>query len=305
MTAPFLTHKQCLIARYGAPLYRVPVSFGFGCPNRDPHGQGGCAFCDESGASSIIAQDADDMAEQVRRGVDFARSRYGAKRFMAYVQSFTGTFAPVNHQRALYAELLSLAPFDALCVATRPDCLSSDTLALLAELRQRLDVLVELGVQTVHDATLHRIGRGHDWECSRRAIGDLAARDLLVVAHVILGLPGETRDHFRQTAEALARLPLAGVKLHNLHVLRGTRMAAEFARAPFPVYGPEDYADVVIDCIRRLPPNVAVMRINTDSPPARLIAPRWEISKGQFRDVVMRMMRARGVRQGDLFLKDL
>lgn len=307
--APFLTHKQYMAERYGAPLYRVPVDFGFGCPNRQSDGSGGCVFCDGSGARAVFVRPEQPVEEQVRQGVAFARRRYGTEHFMAYVQAFTATAAPVAEQRAMFARLLGAQRFEALSVGTRPDCLPPETLDLLAGLGERktedgrrkhgLDVWVELGVQTVHDETLRRIERGHDWACSRRAILDLHARGVLVAAHVILGLPGETAEHFARTASELARLPVAAVKIHNLHVLSGSALARQFREQPFAVMDEREYGEVLIDFLRRLPPGVAIMRLNTDTPPERLIAPRWRMGKGAFLAFVERTMFERGVRQGD------
>jgi radical SAM protein (TIGR01212 family) len=219
---------------------------------------------------------------------------------MAYVQAFTGTHAPPDTQRDLFGRILDLHPFVAISIGTRPDCLPDGTLQVLQALRERLDVWVELGIQTVHNATLTRIHRGHSWETSRLAVERLAARGIRTVAHVILGLPGEDRGHYRETARRLAALPLDGIKVHNLHVVHGSDLAAEYEQCPFPLLNETDYADVLIEFLRLTPPNVAVMRINTDTPPDRLVAPVWRMAKGRFRQHVIDTMTRRGVRQGDL-----
>lgn len=298
--APYYTFRQCLIDLYGAPLHRVPIDAGFGCPHRGADGLGGCTFCAADGGRARQTQGAVDVAEQVRAGVEFARRRYGATRFMAYVQAFTGTHAPPGEQEALYARILATQPFDAIAIGTRPDCLPEPALERLAALRRRLDVWVELGVQTAHDRTLCRINRGHDWACSRRAIESLAARGLRVAAHLILGLPGETAADMHATAAALAALPVAAVKLHNLHVVRGTALAEEYARAPFPVPNAEAYAALAIGVLRRLPTHVAIMRLCTDTPAQDLVAPRWAIGKPEFLRLLADTMRRAGWRQGDL-----
>jgi radical SAM protein (TIGR01212 family) len=189
-------------------------------------------------------------------------------------------------------------PFDAVSIGTRPDCLPDAALDVLADLRRRLDVWVELGVQTVHDATLARINRGHDWAASRDAVLRAAARGLRVAAHLIVGLPGEGTEHFAATTDAVAALPVFAVKIHNLHVIAGTRLAEEYARAPFPVLDERAYADALIGILSRLPPRMAIMRINTDTPPDRLVAPRWAMDKHAFREFVVAGMRRRGARQG-------
>lgn len=299
VTPPFYSYRQFMIDRYGGPLHRVPIDPGFGCPHRGPDGKGGCTFCPPDGSRASYIK-ADSLEEQVKQGLAFARARYGAKRFLAYIQAFTGTFAPESRQRELYLRLLKAFPFVAVSIGTRPDCLPEATLDLLCDLRQRLDVWVELGIQTVHDATLRRIRRGHDWAAGRGAILRLQERGIGTAVHVILGLPGETPEHFSRTADELAALPVDAVKIHNLHVVRGATLAAHFEKEAFAVYDEHAYAEILIDFIRRLPPNVAIMRINTDTPPQRLIAPVWKMSKGQFRQFVIGEMNRRGVRQGDL-----
>ena len=299
MPEPFTTYRRYLTERYGAPLHRVPIDLGFGCPNRNPDGTGGCAFCPADGGRADITAGAETVEEQIERGIAFARRRYGAEQLMAYVQAFSGTFAPASVQRERYARILAAYPFRALSVGTRPDCLPPETLSFLDELRGALDVGVELGVQTTHDATLDAVNRGHTWAASRAAIETLAARGITVAAHVILGLPGETREHFRRTAVRLSELPVAAVKIHNLHVVRGTALAATFERAPFPVYDEEAYAAILIDFLRHLRPSIAIMRLTTDTPAARLVAPRWTLSKGAFRERLVRTMTAAGHRQGD------
>ena len=296
---PFRTWRQFMIDTYGAPMHRVALDLGFGCPHRRADGTGGCAFCPPDGSRARQTAGAATLAEQIRGGVEFARRRYGATRFMAYVQAYTGTLAPVERQRALVGEILSAFPFDALSIASRPDCLPPDTLDWLADLRDRIELWIELGIQSVHDDTLRRINRGHGWAAGRDAVLALAGRRIRAAAHVILGLPGETPEHARVTAGTLAALPFDGIKIHNLHVVRGTDLAEQFRRAPFPVYGEREYAELAIDFIRRLPPRVAIIRLNTDTPDADLIAPRWTMKKGQFRDYLTQRMIATSARQGD------
>jgi radical SAM protein (TIGR01212 family) len=301
---PFRSYRQFMIETYGAPLQRVPIDPGFGCPHRGSDRGGGCTFCPPDGSRAGYTLGAETLEEQIRTGIDFARARYKATKFMAYIQAFTGTFAPASEQRELYLRLLGAFPFDAVSIGTRPDCLPEATLDLLCELKQRLDVWVELGIQTVHDDTLERVNRGHDWETSRDAILALDQRGLNVAVHVIIGLPGEGREHFRETARRLGRLPINGIKIHNLHVVRGAPLAEEFAGAPFPVYDEHEYADILIDFLRRLPAHMPIMRINTDTAEDDLVAPKWGMKKGQFRQYVIDEMKKNGRRQGDLLIYD-
>jgi radical SAM protein (TIGR01212 family) len=300
MQTPFYSYKQFMIDRYGEPLFRVPIDLGFGCPNRELDGSGGCTFCPENGARAQQTLQSDSVEEQVRDAIEFSRRRYRAKKFMAYFQAYTSTFAPASEQRALYDRVLRNESFDAVSIGTRPDCLSDATLDYLCELNESLEVWVELGVQTAHNETLERVNRGHTWEESRAAILRLHERGLKVAVHVILGLPGESAEQFRQTADALAELPIDGIKLHNLHLIKGTQLATDYLQKQFHLFGPHEYAEHVIDFIRRIPASIPIMRLNTDTPDDDLVAPIWHLEKGQFLEYVQQQMVFREYRQGDL-----
>ncbi len=301
MQNPFYTYKQFMIDQYGEALFRVPIDLEFGCPNRNPDGSGGCTFCPENGARSQQTLNSDSIEAQVHDAVEFSRRRYRAKKFMAYFQAYTSTFATASAQRNLYERVLLNEKFDAVSIGTRPDCLSNETLDYLCELNRSMEVWVELGVQTTNDETLKKINRGHTWEQSREAILKLNERGLKVAVHVILGFDGETATDFKNTAESLAKLPIDGIKIHNLHLISGTQLARDFEQKPFHLFGPHEYAEHVIDFIRRMPSNIPIMRISTDTPDSNLIAPIWDMEKGQFLEYVTQQMIFREYVQGDLF----
>jgi radical SAM protein (TIGR01212 family) len=219
---------------------------------------------------------------------------------MAYFQAYTSTHAPVAQLRRLFDEVLQAHPFRAVVVSTRPDCLPADVLDYLAELASVVDLWVELGVQTANDDILRMVNRGHDFACSQQAIRDLAARGIQVAAHVILGLPGETPDSFRRTASELAKLPLSGLKIHNLHVVKGTPLADLWRQGRCPVWDEHEYAEVLMDFLRRVPADWPIMRLVSDTHRSDLLAPIWWLTKTQFAEYVTRQMCERGWRQGDL-----
>lgn len=297
---PYLGFPQWMRDHYGTILHRVPLDLGFGCPNRSENGTGGCIFCAENGGRARQITTAETLEEQIEQGVRFARRRYRATEFLAYVQAFTGTFAPKSEQRRRISRILQTVPFRAISIGTRPDCLPDATIDYLCELRNQLDVWIELGVQTLHDDTLRTIRRGHTSLQSRETLQRLHDAGLRTAVHLITGLPGETRDHVRATADALADLPFDGIKIHNLHILKGTELARRHAQNPLPIPDEYEHAEMVIDILRRIPPHVAVMRIQTDSDPDQLAAPHWTMSKGRFREFVDEQMRLREYRQGDL-----
>jgi radical SAM protein (TIGR01212 family) len=298
MNSPFLQYKTYMKARYGEPLFRVPIDFDLGCPNREADGSGGCTFCNVRGSKAVQTIGKDSVEEQMAEAIRFARDRYGAKKYMAYIQAFSATFG--ESQQPMYLDLLDAFDFTAVSIGTRPDCLTPQAYDFLVELKKHIEVWVELGVQTMHDRTLERINRGHDWAASERAIKRLHELGINVAVHVILGLPGETAEDFQQTADALAALPIDAVKIHNLHIERGTTLAQEHALAPLPVLMEHDFAEHLMDFIRRMPPGIPIMRLTTDTLDEELIAPKWHMAKGQFRDYVIQQMVCREWKQGDL-----
>ena len=296
----YSSYKETLEQRYGEALYRVPIDLGLGCPNREKGGSGGCTFCPENGARAVQILDLDDTKEQIEAGISFAKRRYKAQQFMLYIQAYTGTLLSVIEQKKQYAELLAAYPFKAFCIGTRPDCLSTATLDYLEELNKSIDVIVELGVQSIHDRSLELINRQHNWASSKQAILELNRRGIQVCAHVIVGLPGETEEDFLATAEALAALPIDGIKIHNLHVIEGTELARQYMRKPFPLLSEYQYLDILIAMIRRLPRKISLMRFVTDTEEQELLAPKWQMTKAPFYALFRKHMRYRGYEQGDL-----
>ncbi|MDF7798204.1 TIGR01212 family radical SAM protein [Pontiellaceae bacterium B1224] len=299
MKKPYLQYKDYMKERYGDALFRVPIDFNTGCPNRELDGSGGCTFCNVRGSAAVQTIGASSVEEQMKDAIRFARDRYGAKKYMAYIQAYSATFG--KNQQPKYLALLDAFDFTAVSIGTRPDCLTPQAYDFLVELNKHIEVWVELGVQTVHDRTLDRINRGHDWASSAEAIKKLHELGIKVAAHAILGLPGETAEDFQQTADTLAALPIDAVKIHNLHIERGTTLALEHALTPLPVLMEQDFAEHLMDFIRRMPPNIPIMRLTTDTLDEELIAPRWHMAKGQFKDYVIQQMTCREWRQGDLF----
>lgn len=299
--SPFYTYRQYLIDTYGHRVYRVPINLNFSCPHRRPDGTGGCSFCPTDGAHSMQTPRTADLNAQIQAGITFARERYDVHHFMAYIQAYTGTHANPVQQARQYDTILNAYPFESIAIGTRPDCLPDSTLDLLSNMKSKLDVIIELGIQTIHDDLLERINRGHNWATSENAIHALHQRGIRILAHVILGLPGTTPERDRQTAKKLAQLPLDGVKLHNLHVIKHTPLAEDYRQNPFPLMDEQEYAERLIDFIRHLPPHMTIARIRTDTPADQLIAPQWQLKKGSFLHMVEKQMRREHIQQGDRF----
>ena len=262
---------------FGCKVYKLALSSGCSCPNRDGTlGTRGCVFCDGAGA---FAEQGDISAQ-----LDAARQRVSAKagpdaRYIAYFQSFTNTYAPVERLRALYTAAMAPADVAVLSVATRPDCLPPEVLDLLEELNRTKPVWVELGLQTIHPASAGWLRRGYDLPVYDQAVRQLKARSITVVVHQILGLPGETRDMMAETARYIGASGADGVKFHLLHVLRGTDLAAEWQAGRVPVMDLDTYIAALEDCLRNIPREMVVHRLTGDGAKRDLLSPLWSGDK--------------------------
>lgn len=291
-------YRDYLADRYGKVLHRIPIDVGGSCPHRGEDNSGGCIFCPPDGARAIQLQNIKDVKEQIRTGVRFAKKRYKATGFMAYLQTFTNTYGSIRKLQTLVEEILGEEQFTAITFGTRPDCISKEVVDYLKELQQQLDVWVELGIQSCNDATLKRINRGHLWRHSEQAIMRLHSAGISIGAHVILGLPGESVQDYLHTITTLTAQPINAIKLHNLHVIKTTGLAEQFKRKPFPVLGERDYCEVLLALLPYIPEQLPIMRLTTDTAPDKLLAPNWSMSKGQFRKFIFSQMRARAITQG-------
>ncbi len=269
-----------LAEKFGHPMQRIPFDLGLSCPHRNKHGGGGCAFCAEDGSRARHLQGAVlTLEEQCRTGIEYAQRRYHAQApYIAYFQAYTSTNAPAEELRKLFGKVMSLADFKVMIIATRPDCLPEETLDLLEEWSRKTELWIELGVQSACDETLLRINRGHDFACTCDAVRKLHARGIHTAAHVILGLPGETRETMMQTADQLAALPFEAVKIHNLLVLKNTKLA-KMECTPLNEY---EYASLLRDFIHRLPEHMYLMRLSAEADEAQIAAPKWWMKKSQF-----------------------
>ncbi len=292
-----------LSKHFEGKVQKISVNAGFTCPNRDGRvGRGGCTYCNNHTFNPDYCAQKGDVASQLEEGKAFFRRKYPEMRYLAYFQAYTNTYGELSRLRELYEEALGVEDVVGIVVATRPDCVSDELLDYLAALSRRTFVLVEYGVESANDETLRRINRGHDFACSCDAICRTAARGISVGAHVILGLPGEDRDELLRQAEKMSRLPLNTLKLHQLQLVRGTRMAREYEERPedFHLYTAEEYADLVVDYLERLQPSIVVERFTSQSPKDLLIAPDWGMKNFEFVELVKRRLRERDTWQGRL-----
>lgn len=261
--------------RFGCKAYKLSLSSGCTCPNRDGTvGERGCIFCDGAGAFA----ESGDIAGQLERARERLHGKDRGGKHIAYFQSFTNTYAPASRLEPLFTAAMEPEAVVALSVATRPDCLPPEILELLERLNRRKPVWVELGLQTVWPETADYIRRGFDLDCFERAAQALRTRGIEVVVHLILGLPGETAEQMVESAR-YAGQRADGVKLHLLHVLRGTDLAVDYAAGKFRTLELEEYIGVLEDCLRVLPPEVVIHRLTGDGAKRNLIAPAWSGDK--------------------------
>ena len=284
---------------FGHRVHKCSVDAGLSCPNRDGTlGTGGCIYCNQRGSGSGAAAKGMSVTEQLETTKAAVAKRFKAKKFIAYFQSFTNTYAPPEQLKQLYDEALAVPDVVGLAIGTRPDCVDETVIDLLADYARTRLVWIEYGLQSAHDATLKRINRGHDAACFENAVLATAGRGIRICAHIILGLPGETPGQMHATADYLARLPIDGVKLHLLYVVRDTSLEQLYADGGYTCLEQAAYADLVCDVIERLPETVVIQRLTGDPHRNELIAPHWALKKDHTLNLIKQGLADRDTWQG-------
>jgi radical SAM protein (TIGR01212 family) len=287
---------------FGCRVQRISVDAGFSCPNRDGSlDTEGCIFCGGSGSGSHGIRRELSVSGQIEDGKEVMQRKYKAQRFIAYFQAYSNTYAPLEELKALYAEALAVSDVVGLIVATRPDCLSEKCLAYLQELSCHTYLWLEIGIQSILDRTLTLINRRHDHAGSVDALARSRSRGIRVCAHVILGLPGETQEEMLAMAGELNRLGVQGVKLHLLHVMKGTRLAEMYGRGEVQVLERDEYAGLVCDFLERLDPRILIHRLTGDGGHDNLVAPIWSLKKFEILNLIDAELERRGTRQGSKY----
>jgi hypothetical protein len=288
-----------LRAMFGCRVQKISVDAGLSCPNRDGRlATGGCIYCNARGSGTGAHRAGRSIALQLAAGKQALARRYGAEKFIAYFQSFSNTYAPVPVLKTLYDEALGVPGIVGLSIGTRPDCVSPPVLELLADYARERLVWVEYGLQSARDETLARIRRGHDAECFFRAAALTRRRGIRICAHVILGLPGETRADMLYTAGRLADAGIDGLKLHLLYVIKGTPMEALWRSGEYRCLEQQEYVDLVCDVLERIPAAVVIQRLTGDPHPEELAAPAWCRNKAATLASIEAELERRDSRQG-------
>ena len=293
------TFDRAMRERFGRKMYRLSLDCGFTCPNRDgTAGVGGCIFCSAGGAGNFAGR-GDSLDEKLFAAKEKIRTKTGENcGYIAYFQSFTNTYAPLSALRELFSRAISRPDVAALSIATRPDCLPPETVDLLAELNEKKPVWVELGLQTANDGTARRINRCYPTAVYDEAVRALHESGIEVVTHIMLGLPGETREDMKNTVLHAGSLGAQGVKLHLTHVLKNTVLAQMYQRGEFNVLSLEEYADLLCDLIGYLPRETVVHRYTGDGDKKELLAPLWSGDKKRVLNYLHAEFVRRDVEQG-------
>lgn len=285
--------------RFGEKIYKLTLNGGMSCPNRDGKiSYGGCIFCSEGGSGEF----ASDAVLSIPAQIQDAKKRLAGKRpvnkYIAYFQAYTNTYGPLEHLRKIFTEAIEDPEIILLSIATRPDCLPEEVIELLAELNQRKPVWIELGLQTIHERSARFIRRGYPLSVYADAVERLHIHGIEIVTHVILGLPGETKEMILETIDYLNTLPIQGIKLQLLHVLEGTDLAAFYRNTGFHILTEDEYIDLILSCIGHLRPEITIHRITGDGPKDLLIAPLWSSAKRSVLNHIHHEMKLQNCWQG-------
>lgn len=301
LTSRYRNLNQALRERFGCRVQKISLDAGLTCPNRDGTvGVGGCIYCNRLGSGTGLSRDY-TIAQQLEHGKERLRRRYGARKFIAYFQSFSNTYAPVEKLRRLYLEALAVKDVAALAIGTRPDCVSDPVLDVLAQLNRQTYLWVEYGLQSVHNRTLALINRGHTVEAFMDAVHRSRQRGLDICVHVILGLPGEGRNEMLETARSLGKLDIQAVKIHLLYVIRGTPLADLYHQGAYRCLRRQEYVDLVCDFLALLPPHLIIHRLTGDPHPHELLAPKWALDKQTNLKVIRDTLERRDLWQGKYY----
>ncbi len=287
-------------------VQKITINAGFTCPNRDgTKGQGGCTYCNNESFSPSFSMKNDSITIQIENGIKFFAHKYTNQKYLAYFQSYSNTYGPLEKIKAIYEEALQNENIVGLVIGTRPDCISNELLAYLSDLSKRYYIMVEYGVESTSNTTLERINRGHTYEDAVDAIVTTANLGIQTSAHLILGLPGEDRELMLEHARRISELPITTLKLHQLQIVRHTLMAKQYEQNPadFKLFGVDEYIDLLADFIAETSPNIVLERFVSQTPADLLIAPQWGLKNFEFAAKLEKKLRQSNIHQGDRWHK--
>ncbi len=284
---------------FGCRVQKITVDAGLFCPNRDGSlSTGGCIYCNARGSGTGAFGRGLSITDQLLQGKSSLSRRYKAKKFIAYFQSFSNTYAPLQTLKKLYDEALAVEDIVGLAIGTRPDCVGEPVLGLLQEYTSKYLIWIEYGLQSAKDKTLELINRGHDVQCFKDAVKSSLNRGIKICVHVILGLPGENRSDMMNTARTIADLGIDGIKLHLLYVVKGTRLETLYRQGEYTCLEQQEYVDLVCDFLERIPSGMIIQRLTGDPHPQELVAPQWALRKSETLTKIRDALEKRDSRQG-------
>lgn len=305
VSMPYNDYGTWLRQRFPYKVQKISVDAGFTCPNRDGRlGTGGCIYCNNDSFNPSYCQREKSVKQQLVEGKEFFRRKYPEMRYMAYFQAFTNTYSTLDHLKSLYEEALDVEDVVGLVIGTRPDCIDDTLLDYLTQLARQTMVTLEYGIETANDDTLRLIRRGHDFQCVRDAVERTKGRGIVIGGHVILGLPGEDAEESVRQATIMSELGLDVLKIHQMQIIRGTRLAQMYAENPFHLYSPEEYSELIVRYLEHLSDDMVVERFASQSPKEMLIAPKWGLKNYELTNLIVNKMKREGRRQGSLFVSN-
>lgn len=300
----YTDYAHYLAQRFPYKVQKISINAGFTCPNRDGSiGTGGCTYCNNQTFNPEYCNTDKSITQQLEEGKHFFARKYPQMKYLAYFQAYTNSYGELNELKRKYEEALSVKDVVGIVIGTRPDCMPDELLQYLEELNRKTFLCVEYGVESIYEETLVRINRGHSYSTAVQAIQQTAEKGIDVGIHIILGLPGESREMILQEADELSKLPIKTLKLHQLQLIRGTRMAYEYERNPesFHLYTADEYIELIIDFIERLRPDIILDRFVSQSPKSLLIAPDWGLKNYEFTEKIKKRLIERDTWQGKCY----
>jgi len=299
---PYNSYREYIKTKFGERVQKVSLDPGFTCPNRDgTKGVGGCIYCDNNSFTPNYLNNFDQLNVQMEEGLDFLRRRYGVRKFIAYFQANSNTYAPLEDLKKIYKAALSHKDVIGIAIGTRPDCVDEEKIAYLEQLAKTHYVSIEYGLESANDKTLELINRKHTVAEFENAVKMTAGRGIFITAHLILGLPGESKEVLLNSAKYVSTLPIHYLKLHHLHVVKGTVLAKKYAENPFHLYTHTEYIELVAQFLRRIRPDIVMQRVVGETNPSRLIAPKWGIRANILAQMIEEYMKENDYWQGELF----
>lgn len=289
--------------RFKEKIFKVSLNAGFTCPNKTgKSGFGGCTFCSPLGSGDFAGNKNDDLITQFEDVKAMMHKKWPHAKYIAYFQANTNTYAPVDVLKEKFEPVLNYSKdIIGLSIATRPDCLEDDIIDYLAELNEKTNLFVEIGLQTRHEKTAKLINRGHDYQTFVEGVNKLRKSNIEVIVHIINGLPYETQEEMLETVKELVKLDFQGIKIHLLHVIKNTRMGNDYLKNPFPLLSQEEYVDTVIKQLELLPKHIVIHRLTGDAVRENLIGPMWSLKKWEVLNMIDYELEKRNTYQGRLY----